>query len=88
MVVNRQKANEHYNSFEICKECDKYRRIFTHVQKNETKLFLNNLNYLFGNESMNTKTLRLADSAEPQEVFTNVLSTKEKREEKRKGNMT
>lgn len=53
-------------------------RIFTHVQKNETKLFLNNLNYLFGNESMNTKTLRLTDSAEPQEVFTNVLSTKEK----------
>lgn len=28
---------------------------------------------------MNTKTLRLTDSAEPQEVFTNVLSTKEKK---------
>lgn len=33
---------------------------------------------------MNTKTLRLTDSAEPQEVFTNALSTKEKKGGKKK----
>lgn len=26
LVVNRHKANEHYNSLEICKECNKYRK--------------------------------------------------------------
>lgn len=38
---------------------------------------------------MNTKTLRLTDSAEPQEVFTNALSTKEnKKGKEKKRNMT